>query len=85
MNRFSEEIKKDLYNYLEIHNSNKQDIQNAIKYLEENHYNKINNWHEDNYFNNCNYGLLFALCGFNFNKQVETGGMFKNFYNVIVF
>ena len=85
MKTFNKEVKTDLYNYLAIENSCDNDIKEAIKCLEKYFYQSIIKWHDDNYCNNFNYGLLFALCGFNGPRQEATKEMFLDSFNVTVF
>lgn len=85
MKKFTEEVKKDLYNYLAIENKNKEDIQDAIKCLEKYFYQYTINWHDDNYNKEWNYGLLFGLCGLNGKRQEATREMFLDSFNISIF
>ena len=85
MTKFTEEIKNDLYNYLTIENKNDQDIKKAIKYLEQYHFKSVAYWHDDNYYNECNYGLLFGLCGLNGQRQNAMEELMKDCFNIEIF
>ena len=85
MTKFTEEIKNDLQNYLSIENKNIKDVQEAISYLEKYHYISTNNWHDDNYYNECNYGLLFGLCGLNGQRQNAMQELMKDCFNIEMF
>ena len=85
MTKFTEEIKKDLQNYLSIENKNIKDVQQAIKYLEGYHFKSVAYWHEDNYYNECNYGLLFGLCGLNGSRQQALQELMKDCFNIEIF
>ena len=87
MKKFNNEVKKDLFNYLAIENKNVEDIliQEAISYLEKYHYILTNNWHDDNYYNECNYGLLFGLCGLNGQRQQAIQELMKDCFNIEMF
>ena len=85
MTKFNKEVKKDLFNYLAIENKSDQDIKEAISYLEKYHYISTNNWHEDNYHNECNYGLLFGLCGLNGQRQQALQELMKDCFNIEMF
>lgn len=83
--KFPKEIRENLKKYLSIENENKKDIQDAIDYLEKYFYQSTVNWHDDNFFYDYNYGLLFGLCGLNGKQQEEIRKMFEDFYNVSIF
>ena len=85
MNKFTEEIKKDLFNYLKIENSDNSYIEKAINYLEKYHYTSTNHWHADNYYYNCNYGLLFGLCGLNGQRQNAMQELMEDCFNIEMF
>ena len=85
MKKFNNEVKKDLFNYLAIENKKDQDIKEAISYLEKYHYISTNNWHDDNYYNECNYGLLFGLCGLNGKRQEALQELMKDCFNIEMF
>lgn len=87
MKKFNEEIKKDLFEYLAIENKNVESIliQEAINYLENYHCTSVSNWHEDNYYNECNYGLLFGLCGLNGPRQQAMKEMMEDCFNIEMF
>lgn len=85
MRKFDKEVKNDLFEYLAIENKNVEDIQEAINYLEGYHFQSVNNWHDDNYYNNCNDSLLIGLCGLNRQRQQAMQEMLKDCFNVLVF
>ena len=85
MTKFNEEIKKYLFDYLKIENSDNSYIQECINYLEKYHYTSTNNWYEDNYYNDCNYGLLFGLCGLNGSRQQALQELMKDCFNIEMF
>lgn len=85
MTKFTEEIKNDLQNYLSIENKNIKDVQEAIKYLEGYHFKSVVFWHEDNYYNECNYGLLFGLCGLNGKRQQAMKELMEDCFNIEMF
>ena len=85
MKKFNNEVKTDLYNYLTIENKNDQDIKEAIKYLEQYHFKSVVFWHDDNYYNECNYGLLFGLCGLNGQRQNAMQELMKDCFNISIF
>ena len=85
MTKLNEEIKKDLFNYLKIENSDNSYIEEAINYLEKYHYTSTNHWHDDNYNNDCNYGLLFGLCGLNGSRQNAMQELMKDCFNIEMF
>lgn len=85
MRKFDAEIKRDLFEYLSIENKSDKDIAEAINYLEGYHFQSVNNWHDDNYYNDCNYGLLFGLCGFNGPRQQAMKEMLQDCFGVSVF
>lgn len=85
MKKFDNDLRSDLFNYLKIENGDNSYIKEAINYLEAHHYTSVSNWHDDNYYNDCNYGLLFALCGLNGQRQQDVQEMFKDCFNVSLF
>ena len=85
MKKFNTELKKDLFDYLALENECAEDIKEAIKYLEDYHFRSVIYWHDDNYYNECNYGLLFGLCGLNGQRQQAMQEMFKDCFNISVF
>lgn len=85
MKKFDTEVKSDLFDYLKIENGNNSYIEEAINYLEAYHYTPVVYWHDDNYYNDCNYGLLFGLCGLNGQRQQDMQEMFEDCFNVSVF
>lgn len=85
MRKFDKEVKNDLFEYLVIENKNVEDIHEAINYFEDYHFQSVNNWHDDNYYNECNYGLLFGLCGLNGQRQQAMEEMMLDCFNVKVF
>ena len=85
MTKFTEEIKNDLQNYLSIENKNIEDVQEAIKYLEGYHFKSVAYWHADNYYYNCNYGLLFGLCGLNGQRQNAMQELMEDCFNIVMF
>ena len=85
MTKFTEEIKNDLQNYLSIENKNIKDVQEAIKYLEQYHFESVAYWHADSYYYNCNYGLLFGLCGLNGQRQNAMQELMEDCFNISIF
>lgn len=85
MKKFNKELKTDLFQYLAIENECVEDIQEVINYLEGYHFRSVSNWHDDNYYNECNYGLLFGLCGLNGQRQQAFKEMMLDCFNVKVF
>ena len=85
MKKFNTEVKKDLFDYLALENECSEDIKEVLTYLEDYHYKSVVYWHDDNYYNECNYGLLFGLCGLNGQRQQAMQEMFKDCFNISVF
>lgn len=85
MKKFDNELKSYLFDYLKIENGNDSYIQEAINYLESYHFRSVVYWHDDNYYNECNYGLLFGLCGLNGQRQQAMQEMMEDCFNISVF